>query len=404
MTDLPDQTFDTEFMASLARKFGTPLYVFDWRRILQNREALRALTSGLPARNWLSMKTAPLRPLVSAWKEIEGRIEVVSEFELSAAVSVGYRPENILVNGPGKIGWLHRVELRGLKVIFDSLRECQQLGLLAKNLGWTVGLRIAPSVQTDPDDEAYAGQFGLGLEQLGSAVEHLRVNGVGIGGVQFHLRSNVSHVNDYRVALREVLSAIDAVSLSIRFIDCGGGLPSRGEVLRSTGRPTWSEEFDKFGEIVSSETKLRPDIQEIWLENGRFLLADAGWLILGVIDVKARADANYVICDGGRITNAFPSDWEKHDLTVVPSRRSMPTNYSICGPTCMAYDWLERGSMELDIRPGDYVIWHNAGAYHLPWETRFSFGHAAVVWVDGNGKPTLARKREQFQQWWGVWE
>jgi hypothetical protein len=45
----------------------------------------------------------------------------------------------------------------------------------------------------------------------------------------------------------------------------------------------------------------------------------------------------------------------------------------------------------------------DAGAYHLPWETRFSHGLATVLWHDGKSVKTV-RPREKFADWWGQWQ
>src|SRR5207244_4719330 len=57
-------------------------------------------------RHWLSCKTQPVAPLLRCWREQNRDIEVVSEFELRAALAEGFAPENILVNGPAKHHWL----------------------------------------------------------------------------------------------------------------------------------------------------------------------------------------------------------------------------------------------------------------------------------------------------------
>ena len=46
------------------------------------------------------------------------------------------------------------------------------------------------------------------------------------------------------------------------------------------------------------------------------------------------------------------------------------------------------------IEAGDIIVWLEAGAYHLPWETRFSHGLSAIVWFDDREQPVVARTRE----------
>jgi hypothetical protein len=69
----------------------------------------------------------------------------------------------------------------------------------------------------------------------------------------------------------------------------------------------------------------------------------------------------------------------------------------------MAFDHLARVGLPEDTREGDLIVWMNAGAYHVPWETRFSFGYATVLWLEESGKISIARSKETFESWWGQW-
>jgi diaminopimelate decarboxylase len=402
MTDLL-WCIDDARLEGLAAKYGTPLFVYDWKSVLQCREQLDMIMKGVCHRCWLSMKTAPVKPLIQSWRELGERIEVVSPYELNAALSVGFSPADVLVNGPGKAGWLGSVEVSGLNVVFDSALECRQLARQAAKHDWLVGLRIAPRNQRDPDAPNFPDQFGLDGDAISTALASLSVEGIAPEIFQFHLRSNVRSVSDFRDALDEVLRISEQLEINPRIIDCGGGLPVEGETLRETGAPSWSSEFDQLGRVLSERLALANQVEEVWLEVGRFLTARSALLIARVLDVKERGGCRFVVCDGGRVNNAFPSDWELHEYRFIPERRSpSQTTTCICGPTCMAYDWLDRSVSNIEISPGDLLVWGNAGAYHLPFETSFSFGRAAVVWLDEFGS-RLARPRESFERWWGAW-
>jgi hypothetical protein len=69
----------------------------------------------------------------------------------------------------------------------------------------------------------------------------------------------------------------------------------------------------------------------------------------------------------------------------------------------MAFDQLTRRALPTSIQPGDHLIWLDAGAYHLSWETRFSHGLAEVLWHEGKTVKTV-RPAETFKDWWGQWE
>src|ERR1039457_266594 len=118
----------------------TPFYVFSSAPIAEKISELDAALanagfkseisnrkSQIGLRHWLSCKTQPVAPLLRWWREQGRGIEVVSEFELRAALAEGFAPENILVNGPAKHYWLPQFNLRELSVNLDSRAELDEL-------------------------------------------------------------------------------------------------------------------------------------------------------------------------------------------------------------------------------------------------------------------------------------
>ena len=126
-------------------------------------------------------------------------------------------------------------------------------------------------------------------------------------------------------------------------------------------------------------------------------------LAVKILDVKERRGWRQLICDGGRTLNALTSLWEQHALLTWPERGGAETPTAVHGPTCMAFDQLARMPLPRTLRAGDHLIWLDAGAYHIPWETRFSHGHAAVCWHGEHGL-RLVRDRQSFEDFWGQWK
>jgi hypothetical protein len=100
--------------------------------------------------------------------------------------------------------------------------------------------------------------------------------------------------------------------------------------------------------------------------------------------------------------NALVSNWEQHRIIPLANRRGPSRLTAVCGPTCMAFDQLACCLLPASLRASDHLLWLDAGAYHIPWETRFSHGLANVLWHDEEGV-RLIRKRETFGSWWGEW-
>ncbi len=393
----------------------TPLYVFSSEpiaeRIAELDAALVAAGFQLKTQNpklkttfqhWLSFKTQPVRPLLRWWREQGRPIEVVSEFELRAALAEGFTPECILVNGPAKHHWLPQFELHELAVNLDSPAELAALLPLAKKLNWRLGIRILTGEESDPENAQFPTQFGFAPDEAVTALKKLMRAKARIETVQFHLRSNIPSVQIYERAIAEVAEICRTAKFRPLHLDIGGGLPV-SRVLSRAGK-VLNGEFGlrSFAHRLRQSVKLFPGLREVWLENGRFVSTGSGALVVKILDVKERRGLRQLICDGGRTLNALTSLWEQHALLTLPERKGEETLTAVCGPTCMAFDQLARVPLPRSLKAGDHLIWLDAGAYHLPWETRFSHGHAAVCWHDEQGL-RLARERQSFENFWSQW-
>jgi diaminopimelate decarboxylase len=79
-----------------AEKFGTPCFVCSIQQIVDSARKLEGLLQGTKLRQWLAVKAHPVRDVLLAWKTVGYGAEVVSPFELNAALETGYPPERIL--------------------------------------------------------------------------------------------------------------------------------------------------------------------------------------------------------------------------------------------------------------------------------------------------------------------
>ena len=378
---------------------GTPCFVVSAAGVRAALDELVSSTPSTPVRPWLSLKTQPVKRLLELWRDWGHGVEVVSRFELAAAIRTGLPPNRILVNGTGKQRWLRTAELDGLNVHFDSIAEVQELKELASACNWNVGLRHQVMAGAHESD-----QFGMTPGEIASAAQLLRTVDLRVRGAHFHIRSNVSSVREFAAALRQVRGACSAAGIEPDYVDIGGGLPVSGECPADGSIPSWST-FDlrEWRSWLATIPDSFPQARELWLENGRFMTARAGALVVTVVDRKDRADATYLICDGGRTNHARMSAVEVHEVLVRPERGGPRQPTVVCGPTCGSVDRLGYFSLPASLQIGDRLLWLNAGAYAIPLETRFSFGLAPVVWFDTEGNASVARPRETAEQWWSQW-
>jgi diaminopimelate decarboxylase len=385
---------------------GTPCYVIAEDCIADAIGRLQNLQSSVPLRHWLSLKTQPVSRLIQLALSRGLGVDVVSEYELRAAIGEGVPAHMILINGVGKRRWLADCRVRNLTVHFDSIAEVRELATRARTLDWRVGLRCAiPEVapaDTDCDIPEW-NQFGMTGTEMKEAASMLARAGVAVSGLHFHLRTSVPVVGEYRRALSWLADVAELAGIRPAYVDVGGGLPVAGETSLDGVSAASTFDLVEFRSWLASIPRAFPSINEVWLENGRFLSAASAALVVTVLDRKVRGEETYLICDGGRVNHARMASFERHELVVLPERDGRCRKTTICGPTCGAIDRLGSWMLPESVAPGDRLIWLNAGAYHIPLETRFSTGLAPVVWFDHGQVPAVVRYRETAGEWWGHW-
>ena len=375
---------------------GTPCYVVAWPPVAHALNRIRHLPSRIPLRPWLSFKTHPVPHLAARWLANGDGVEVVSETELATLFGLGASVDQLLVNGVAKHEWLPRHGRDRLRVHFDSLGELKQLLPAAIAQRWRVGVRCHVPDERDARAPEFGGQFGMSQDEAIEALTTLRDCGADLQSVHFHLGQSRQRPDAYRRAVTSVADICSAANVRPAVLDCGGGLAAAGD-------SDCDRAIEGLAAAVREAPTLIASLEEIWLENGRFITAQSTALAVRILDVKERDECRYLICDGGRTNHALAADHGPHPLITLPARSGQSRETTICGPTCMTDDRLGRWQLPGDLTVGDVTVWCDAGAYHLPWETRFSHGLCAVVWDGGDGRLVVARERERpeaaAQQW-----
>jgi diaminopimelate decarboxylase len=300
----------------------------------------------------------------------------------------------MLVNGVAKHRWLGRHLAPGIHVHLDSLRETHELLPEALAQGWQVGLRCHVPAERDARDRRFGGQFGMSDLEIIEAYQYLQTAGVRVDGLHFHLGQGARHLSAYRESVQYVVALCERAGIAPRYLDCGGGVDHA---------PSADAAFADLTEVLQWATMRIPSLREVWVENGGYVTRGSAALVVRVLDTKDRPEGRYLICDGGRTNHALDADNGPHPMLALPTRAGRLVDTTVCGPSCMSDDRLARVSWPEGVGPGDLVVWLDAGAYHLPWETRFSQGLSAVVWADAGERLTLARPRETPEQWSSAW-
>jgi len=392
---------------ALAERFGTPLYVTSEDRV---RENFRRLSGALSVhygkvRVLYAAKANGNLAIFRTLASMGAGSDVFSAGEVALALAAGMRPELLLFNGSSKSpADLALAVEKGIRVSVDSPDELRQLDRAAETAGRTVDIafRVNPAIDVPTHPKIATGlatsKFGIPAEEiLGTYREALAAEHVNPVGVHCHIGSQILAVEPFA---REVEVLIDLaadlldIGVDLSFIDIGGGLgiPYR----RETDRAPTPEEYAGAVMPVFLEGIRDLGIEpELWVEPGRWLVADSTVLLSRVNSVKT-AHKTFANVDAGFNLLIRPTMYDSYHEVVAANRADAPAvrEYSIAGPICETGDVLAKDRMLPELAAGDIVAMLDAGAYGFAMSSQYnSRPRCAEVLLAGE-KAALMRRAE----------
>jgi diaminopimelate decarboxylase len=413
-------------LRELGDRWGTPLYVVSLDRLRQDVDRVRQALAPAGVRLLFSLKTNYLPDITRAIAAAGLGVDVVSGYELRAAVDAGFAPADIVFNGPVKTpAELRAAAEAGVYINVDSEPEIEELARIAAARGRTVdvGLRVYPPHDVYAADATVArrhhpSKFGWPIadgsaDRLAKSI--LDTPGLRLTGVHCHLGSQITDHRNLLAALGTVLEWTAAlrqraVDLAVLNIGGGFGVPGihrvKGVVaglseVRAGGTPAGpAPEFDlpAFGSGLA-EALRAVDLADltVYAEPGRALVSASTVLLTRVAAVKRLGDGAWVLLDGG--LNLMPTAGvaERHHFDVVDGGDRPLESFMVGGPLCYEGDVFGLDvPLPAGIEPGEYVAIRDAGAYGLTRATSFNRTRAAVAVVDG-GRARLAWRAETYE-------
>jgi diaminopimelate decarboxylase len=435
-------------VASLAAKFGSPLFVFSEATMRQKyREAHRAFARLYPDVQFAwSYKTNYLNAVCQVFHQEGSIAEVVSDFEYEKARHNGVAGRDIIFNGPHKPrASLERGVAEGAMVQVDNLDELLTLSSIAKQRRETVpmALRIHLNTRTH---EVWS-KFGFNGDN-GEAVQILRrlamMPELRLRGFHCHVGTFILDPQAYRIAVTRLVELSEiARELKlgpISYLNLGGGFASKARLHCQYLPPEQvTPPIDCYAEaICDTLQELWPTTEKLprlYLETGRALVDEAGWLISTVVAVKKRSmpgasgmhtsltaygktshgltqslaahgkvshtmhtlDArNAVVLDAG-VNLLYTSAW--YQPTILPAKACAEplAATTVYGPLCMNIDVIREEAPLPGLTTGDQVVMHPVGAYNVTQSMQFIAYRPAVVMIDEAGTPQLIRRKEDLR-------
>jgi diaminopimelate decarboxylase len=365
-----------------AQTYGTPLYAYDLATL--ERQLHKVNQTFGTAQKFYALKANPnlhlLRHIVGAGFGLE----CVSLGELERARHVGCAGERILVNGPAKSPAEYQLGAElGATFVVDRESELELLPPRSRCL-----LRVNPAleVSTHPHLATGAGhsKFGIPLERIAPTLHTARAMGLEVRGLHLHIGSAIRDAHDFAVAFEKIAQLARSTG-PLEVLDCGGG---------------WGLDADLGGIAQVAFAAANTFDAQLWLEPGRFLVAECGVLLASVVGFK-QTQQNFVLLDAGMTELLRPMLYGAvHQARVLGKSDLSGARVTLAGPACESGDLLGQDLNLPALELGDVVALEQVGAYGAAMSSNYlTRGRPMEVLLEG-GAWRVIRQRETAADIW----
>ncbi len=386
----------------IAEKYGTPVYVYDKQRIISNYKNLRNTFDKYYPNTKIhySVKANSNPHILKIFNEINAGTDCSSPMEVLLSQKAGFSKENILYTGNYEsytdlefaLNNVGRINLDDINS-FDRLLKVGKPDIISFRLNPGIGRGGFEGITTAGSDA----KFGVPYEK--AIIAYQKAIDAGIKRFGIHMMTGSNNLEPYYFAeIVEKLMMIagnlfNKLEIVPEYIDIGGGF----------GIPYEDDEdplnIDLTAKLISEvfiekSAKYHFGTPQLLLEPGRFLVADAGYLISKVVGLK-NSYKTFVGIDSGMSTLIRPALYGAKHRSYIYGKDKLHQNVNICGQICENSDIFAKNTFLPEAEEGDLLIFRDAGAYGYVMASNYNNRpRPAEVLVDGEDAK-LIRFREQ---------
>jgi len=403
---------------TLAKKFGTPLYVYSQGTLTDRFAKLDRALAPLDHLVCFAVKSNSNRAVLRTLADLGGGFDVVSGGELQRAIAAGADPRQCVFAGVAKTAAEIEFALRKNIYSFNvesepELRRINQVAAKLKRIA-PVAVRVNPNVEANTHAKittgTYENKFGIAFESIpGVYARASKLKNLRLRGVQMHIGSQITEATPFDLAVRRVVPLANKLKAKygIEFFSIGGGLGIVYQPALASGSAGWwqtaaAKAFLTPQQYVSRLVPLlRPLGLKILLEPGRFISGNAGILVTRVEFIKRTGRKNFVIVDAAMNDLIRPAFYDAyHEIVPLTKKGGATISSDVVGGICESSDFFCKDRPLPKVGEGDHLALMSAGAYAAAMGFNYNARPlAAEVLVNGR-KFAAVRERQAVTDIW----
>jgi len=385
---------------TIADKVGTPSYLYSSASIQQAYRRMDAAFGSLPHTICYAVKANSNLGILRVFSALGSSFDIVSAGELYRLRRIGVPGKRIVFSGVGKSREDIRQALRA-RVLLFNVESPAELDLLVEEAA-RLGVRAAASIRVNPDVQAgghphistghHRHKFGIdwdGARRLYLA--HRDSRWIEWQGISAHIGSQILTLAPYRRALARLAGFVRDLrneSISLRYLDCGGGLGIRYTAEKPPEKAAYAAELAR---------AVGPLGCHLLIEPGRSLIGPAGVVLMRVLYTKENRGRTFVVVDAAMNDFMRPALYgATHPITRAHRKSGALSHADIVGPVCESGDCFVQDWPLGEVSSGDLLVLWGAGAYGFVEASNYnSRPRPAEVLVTGR-RFRVIRRRESL--------
>jgi diaminopimelate decarboxylase len=387
----------------LAKKFGTPLYVYSETRIRENaRRIKQALKKYIPQSQLsYAVKANNNLSVLSILRSENLGADAAGLFEIELAQKAGFQKKNILYSGVFHSDEeLKQCLKAGTMVNIDSLSAAQRLLKFGKPPLFS--MRVNPDISGGKiKGLVFAGKdakFGESVENAVKGYRLAKQAGVQRFGLHMMSGSCVLQKKYFSEATTKLLAFAQQIhrkiGIEFEFIDIGGGL---GIPYRTSEKILDIDDAIQLTAKIFTKCVKKFELgnPKLMLEPGRYLVGDAGVLLTRVQTIK-KAKKKFVGVDAGMQTLLRPAMYDAyHEILLAGNLKAKNTQkVSVVGPICENTDQLARDRLLPKMTESDLLAVLDTGAYGFGMASNYNTRERPAEVLVKKSKAEVIRERE----------
>ena len=402
---------------SLAKKHGTPLYVYSQATLTRRFKELDDAMSPVDHLVCFAMKSNSNQSILRTIANLGGGFDIVSGGELQRVIAAGGDARKCVFAGVGKTDAEIEFALRKGVYCFnaESEPELQRINKVAARLKKVapVAVRLNPNVDAKTHAKittgTYDNKFGVAFEEIaGVYARASKLKNLRLRGLQMHIGSQLTDVKPFEMAVKKVIPLVELFKAKhgIEFFSIGGGVGIVYQDALASGDAAW---WSKDGKNILTPQKyaarllplLKPLGLRILMEPGRYISGNSGVLVTRVEYVKRTGIKNFVIVDGAMNDLIRPAFYDAyHEIVPLTKKGGSTISSDVVGPVCESGDYFCKDRELPEVGEGDYLALLSAGAYGFVMASSYNTRSlAAEVLVSGK-KSAVVRERQAVKEIW----